>query len=70
MKKIPSCHKKLVKRVSYDQVKSIAGNVNYTLALKGVSHTDIFNYFPDTQEEYSIQEVTDILQKQPFSIED
>ena len=70
MKKLPSCHKKFVKRVSYDQVKGIAGNVNYTLALKGFSHTDILNYFPDTQEEYSIQEVTDILQKQPFSIED
>ena len=56
--------------MSFDQIKNIAGNVNYTLALKGVSHSDMLNFFPDTQEEYSIEEVATILQKQPFSIKD
>lgn len=69
-KKIARDSKKFVKRVQYCQVQNIAGNVNYTLALKGVLQSQVANYFPEDQEEYSIEEVVNILQQQPFSIKD
>lgn len=62
--------KQLVKRVTHQQVKLIAGNLNYSLALRQVDHHHIAQYFsnPD-QDEYSIKEVRDILLKHPFSME-
>lgn len=36
--KVPVKNKNRVKRVTHNQVKLIGGNLNYSLALRGVSH--------------------------------
>lgn len=56
-------------------MKAIAGNINYTLALQQISHSQIGSYFIRGEEssdspELSISEVTDILSKAPFSVKD
>lgn len=48
--KPPVKNKNKVKRVTHNQVKLIGGNLNYSLALRGVSHLEIPNYFPDYKE--------------------
>ncbi len=59
-----------MKRVTFEQIKLISGNLNYSLALRGVSHTEIGSYFSvENKEDYSIREVVQILRKFPFAME-
>ena len=61
---------KWVRRVTYNQVKNIAKNLNYFIALKRASKQSVFKtIFVEDGHELSIRQVIGILEDFPFEIE-